>query len=150
VEKNKMYGKLRKVVICAAYLLTAAQVLRAQTNFTKLSDTEYIDLSRISFVRFSRTIDLSNQGGDAEFRTANLLIADGVSAMSPDAENKLKELLPTRLTKLSDFEYIDMRLLTFARFQVNWFIVGGSSVGLSPQAQEKLLQLLQSNGDSTR
>ena len=140
-----------KIVICAACLLTAAHLLRAQTiTFTRLSDAEYIDLSKISFVRFSRMIDLSSQGGDAEFRTGNLLIADGVSAMSLAAENKLKELLPARLTKLSDFEYIDMRLLTFARFQINWFIVGGSSVGLSSEAQEKLRQLLQSSSDSTQ
>jgi hypothetical protein len=99
----------------------------------------------MSFVRFSRVIDLSSQGGDTEFRTSNLVIADGVSAMSLDAENKLKEVLPARLTKLSDFEFMDMRLLTFARFQVNWFIVGGSTVGLSPEAQEKLRQLLKSS-----
>jgi len=85
--------------------LTAQQPANPLAHLTQLSDREFVDLSKVSYVRYAAVVDFSGTcDPDYVQRSSDWMIVDGgPTGISGVAEDKLRQLMgqPAALTAAS-------------------------------------------------
>ncbi len=82
--------------------MTAQQPAKPLSQLTQLSDREFVDLSKVSYIRYAAVVDFSGTcDPDYVQRSSEWMIVDGgPTGISGGAEDKLRQLMgqPAALT----------------------------------------------------
>lgn len=85
-------------ILAGGLFLSSGKAQAPQSRFTRLSEREFADVAQISYFRGSKTVDLSEIGGDPNYRINALIFFNGGTQveLTSEAETRLKDILNLR------------------------------------------------------